>query len=780
MLKHATICRTSRVHLHPKRPNDAMGGQDHPDSPNDEFVEQPLSPLTSLIRNNSWLASRPNFASSSCSASPTPLSTPSHQMSSAPSSVFNSPSKSHYSNAPQEVQIKPTSSADSTIKIYAQTLSQDVEYVTLHVNTQTKSKQIVRSLLRKFRLKHRDPNLFYLTLERIIRKEGLKTKSIMLLGDEACPLQLQQCCSNPPHNDIKFTLQMHTGALMKIFCSDVCPNTRYKCLSLSTQTTVAETIELMVHCLNLHTSSSSSTCNTSQQPKTKPASSYDQQTQTQHSHHKHIRQSSSPAASSSDSCSASSTTSSSSGIDSDPTNNLLITSCHRQLNHSSRASSITSLSSSSNISNNSLLSTDNHQQSASQSYTELYCLVIECKDTSYRRILEVDECLVDVYQNLIDEARSQACVSGSSDLDVQHKKTSSETKLGNELHAITNLNSSGNELISQQADQWFVIKLKRCDTISPLNLDLIRTTNPHKQSMPLPPIPKSLSSQLNNPDELKHIVSTTQIELNHRPSISQASSHAIAPTPATNFSVKNPSAASTSVCTEINGGYSLPANKTIPNSNTRNNGSSSTTISANLAGYSLGVGNESSMTGLIADFNQQNLRMVERPMREEELIIAGEKAVAANEQSSPCQAAVIGGNSADRNCNNSPPIVGPKYNNNPFSDDTLHLYGNVEQIRQQHHLRQVSAVSELGGPVTSINACEPQRMPPPPASLIWLPPVRPRKRNLSNASSTFRRAQNQQTNNCLKITASSTLNRRRYDPIQLAKDLDSLDLSEQS
>lgn len=146
------------------------------------------------------------------------------------------------------VTINTNKLQSTKIKVFTQTkIYMDVEYIMCSVNTQTKSIEVIKSLLRKAKLKHRDPNLFYLTLERYIRKDGLKYKSIHLLGDDACPLQLQQCCSD----DVKFNLQMKDGTLVKIFCHDVVPDVRYKCLSLSKQTTVDDTIELILYCLSL-------------------------------------------------------------------------------------------------------------------------------------------------------------------------------------------------------------------------------------------------------------------------------------------------------------------------------------------------------------------------------------------------------------------------------------------------------------------------------------------------------------------------------------------------
>ena len=42
---------------------------------------------------------------------------------------------------------------------------QEMEYKTLCISYQTTSRDVVTKLLSKFRMKHRDPNLFYLAME---------------------------------------------------------------------------------------------------------------------------------------------------------------------------------------------------------------------------------------------------------------------------------------------------------------------------------------------------------------------------------------------------------------------------------------------------------------------------------------------------------------------------------------------------------------------------------------------------------------------------------------
>lgn len=306
----------------------------------------------------------------------------------------------------------------STIKVFTQSLSQDVAYKTLRVTTQTRSCQIVRSLLKKFRLKHKDPNSYYLTLERWIWKDGHKSRNTMVLSDDACPLQLQRCCSNPPHNDIEFTLRMRAGDIVKIYCSEVVQDARYKCLSLSTQTTVEETIELMLHCLNLTDSQS-------------------------------VRQEGPTSRITSSPVSTRSTESSSSGIESDPASQCLNLSQHhkivgyptgdsddRFMSPGSHASSFTSISSCSNMSN------------LSSSLTEQYSLIIECKDPDYSRCLQSNEYLVHVYQCLMVEAKRRCMLVPLDNHKSSPVPGEAQISLG---------------LVNYNPDQWFSINLIKRD-----------------------------------------------------------------------------------------------------------------------------------------------------------------------------------------------------------------------------------------------------------------------------------------------------------------------------
>ena len=60
----------------------------------------------------------------------------------------------------------------TTVKIYCRCLRPDIEYKTLVINYQTSCKELIMMLLNKAKMKHRDPKLFYLTMEVGVRKSG--------------------------------------------------------------------------------------------------------------------------------------------------------------------------------------------------------------------------------------------------------------------------------------------------------------------------------------------------------------------------------------------------------------------------------------------------------------------------------------------------------------------------------------------------------------------------------------------------------------------------------
>lgn len=73
--------------------------------------------------------------------------------------------------------------------MYARCLRPDIEYKTLSVTWATSAREVVSTLLGKFRMRHRDPRLFYLSME--VRAARLRTA--LVLDDSARPAALQAC-----------------------------------------------------------------------------------------------------------------------------------------------------------------------------------------------------------------------------------------------------------------------------------------------------------------------------------------------------------------------------------------------------------------------------------------------------------------------------------------------------------------------------------------------------------------------------------------------------------
>ena len=134
------------------------------------------------------------------------------------------------------------------IKIYSRCLSSDIEYKTLSVNHQTTSKEVIWMLLSKFKMKHRDPKLFYLTMDINIKRTGIPLRRTLSLDDDSRPAELKSC---HPWGECRFTLQMRKGGLVRIYASVLMPESKYKCLLISEQTTTQEVIEILFHCYGL-------------------------------------------------------------------------------------------------------------------------------------------------------------------------------------------------------------------------------------------------------------------------------------------------------------------------------------------------------------------------------------------------------------------------------------------------------------------------------------------------------------------------------------------------
>lgn len=88
----------------------------------------------------------------------------------------------------------------SPIKIYAKCLRSDIEYKTLSISHRTTSTEVIWMLLSKYKMRHRDPKLFYLTMEIGVQADNVSTTGseneksrTLVLDDDARPAELKSC-----------------------------------------------------------------------------------------------------------------------------------------------------------------------------------------------------------------------------------------------------------------------------------------------------------------------------------------------------------------------------------------------------------------------------------------------------------------------------------------------------------------------------------------------------------------------------------------------------------
>lgn len=176
-------------------------------------------------------------------------------------------------------------SPQTTIKIFTSCLRIDIEYKTLGIQWETTAREVVRQVLRRCKMRHRDPRLFYLSMEVTIRKAGVKT--LLKLEDEARPALLQAChpkgdsrsvngfyfrrceegsssivvySSHTLRRDyllteaisslLRFCLQMRPGGLIRVHTSALQPTSQYKSLVIAEETTSDELLGLLLSTYN--------------------------------------------------------------------------------------------------------------------------------------------------------------------------------------------------------------------------------------------------------------------------------------------------------------------------------------------------------------------------------------------------------------------------------------------------------------------------------------------------------------------------------------------------
>ena len=128
-----------------------------------------------------------------------------------------------------------------TIRVYATCLRPHLAYKTIMIQPHTTSRHVISSLLTRFRMRHRDHKLYYLTMEVTVNN-SLQT---ITLEDNSRPAELISC---NPWGGCKFILRSKSGGRVKIYDDQIRPDSVYKSIIISRETTVADTLAILLNC----------------------------------------------------------------------------------------------------------------------------------------------------------------------------------------------------------------------------------------------------------------------------------------------------------------------------------------------------------------------------------------------------------------------------------------------------------------------------------------------------------------------------------------------------
>ena len=132
-------------------------------------------------------------------------------------------------------------SLNNTIRVYANCLRPHLAYKTIMISVDTTSRDVITGLLARFRMRHRDPKLYYLTIEVTVNS-SLQT---ITLDDSSRPAELISC---NPWGGGKFILRSKSGGMVKIYDEKIRNDSVYKCIIISQETTVADTLSILLCC----------------------------------------------------------------------------------------------------------------------------------------------------------------------------------------------------------------------------------------------------------------------------------------------------------------------------------------------------------------------------------------------------------------------------------------------------------------------------------------------------------------------------------------------------
>ncbi|CAJ0577746.1 unnamed protein product, partial [Mesorhabditis spiculigera] len=143
--------------------------------------------------------------------------------------------------------LESTDGEAGVLKIYTLNVAAFSDYKALRVHTSTTVAEVIDTLVNKFKLSAKDPNLFEMFMEVTTRHEGRPIRSLLLLHPDCRPLEMYRC--HPPDMS-RFIVHLRSGGtLVRVHDHHLEPQSNYKSLMLAGETT-AETATRLVMAMN--------------------------------------------------------------------------------------------------------------------------------------------------------------------------------------------------------------------------------------------------------------------------------------------------------------------------------------------------------------------------------------------------------------------------------------------------------------------------------------------------------------------------------------------------
>uniref|UniRef100_A0A0K0G3U9 GH01721p (inferred by orthology to a D. melanogaster protein) n=1 Tax=Strongyloides venezuelensis TaxID=75913 RepID=A0A0K0G3U9_STRVS len=137
----------------------------------------------------------------------------------------------------------------SHLKIFTRNIKSDTDYKTIKVSTHTTTRQVINTILSKFRLTSKDPNLYCLVMEIKTPQYGQIITTPLILEDNSKPLTLQRL--QTPEMCSFYIKMENNGIPVKIFDYEINNESNYKSILLSRKTTCNETLTLLLQLLHI-------------------------------------------------------------------------------------------------------------------------------------------------------------------------------------------------------------------------------------------------------------------------------------------------------------------------------------------------------------------------------------------------------------------------------------------------------------------------------------------------------------------------------------------------